>query len=271
MAFLCLLCNYAIRTFRIQVLTGRPSKRFFTYFGVTGLYGFFNYLLPFKTGELSYPLMLNRHLEIPLSDGAASLLTARFFDLATIALFLPVVIVFCYSNLPPWLLIFSLFYCFLILSLMILLRKALQNESLNYDGNIFQGNIGNLFFKLIQALRKIQKQKQYTLVWFYTILIWICIYLNFYFIVLAMGYTVSLVQMVVVLVLAVPISLMPIQGFANVGTHELAWVTAFSIYEMGRQDAVKIAVNSHLILFLFVIILGVIGWLFITVVKNQRV
>ena len=271
LAFLCFIANYAIRTFRIQMLTTETTDRYFSFFAVTSLYGFFNYIMPFRTGELSYPLMLKKRLGISLADGAASLMTARFFDLATIAVILPLVFMGVYSRIPRWLLISGVLYCLLIGSFALLFFKLVKTNAFRGGIPFTKGRFGAFLSKVILAVQKIQEKNRYILVWFCTLLIWGCIYLNFYFIVVAMGYRVSLTQMVVVSILSVPISLIPFQGFANLGTHELAWVTAFSLYGRKGKEAVEMAVNAHLVLFFLVIVLGLIGWLlFIVVPKNSE-
>jgi hypothetical protein len=52
---------------------------------ITFQLNFFNFLLPFKLGELSYPLQMRRVYGQPLLKAAGILLLARLFDLASVA------------------------------------------------------------------------------------------------------------------------------------------------------------------------------------------
>jgi uncharacterized protein (TIRG00374 family) len=51
---------------------------------ITFQLNFFNFLLPFKLGELSYPLQMRRVYGQPLLKAAGTLLLARLFDLASV-------------------------------------------------------------------------------------------------------------------------------------------------------------------------------------------
>ena len=51
--------------------------------------------------------------------------------------------------------------------------------------------------------------------------IWLCINSNFFLITLGLGYDFNFFQIVVVSIILVPVELFPIQGFANLGAHEL--------------------------------------------------
>lgn len=66
-------------------------------------------------------------------------------------------------------------------------------------------------------------------------------------------------QIVVVSIIMVPVTLFPIQGFANLGAHELGWVTAFTLFGYPYLDALNIAVSSHIVYVFFVLSLGLIG------------
>jgi len=65
----------------------------------------------------------------------------------------------------------------------------------------------------------------------------------------------------------VPLTLLPFQGFANLGTHEIGWVAAFSIFGQDSGSSLAIAVGSHIIMLLFVLILGFLGVLLLKISK----
>jgi len=67
------------------LLDGRPSPPGLTLFRLSAQLTALNFLLPFRLGELSFPVLARRALGADLLDGAGVLLTARLFDLCVIA------------------------------------------------------------------------------------------------------------------------------------------------------------------------------------------
>jgi uncharacterized membrane protein YbhN (UPF0104 family) len=65
--------------------------------------------------------------------------------------------------------------------------------------------------------------------------------------------------MIVVSIIMVPMTLLPFQGFANLGTHEIGWAAAFALFGYPETTALNIAVSSHIVLLLFVLLLGSLG------------
>jgi uncharacterized membrane protein YbhN (UPF0104 family) len=65
--------------------------------------------------------------------------------------------------------------------------------------------------------------------------------------------------MIAVSMIMVPLTLLPFQGFANMGTHEAGWVTAFSLFGQSQDVSLAIATSSHLITLSFVLAMGFIG------------
>ncbi len=58
--------------------------------------------------------------------------------------------------------------------------------------------------------------------------------------------------MIVVSIIMVPMTLLPFQGVANLGTHEAGWIIALSLFGQPQETALTIAVGSHLIMLLFI-------------------
>jgi hypothetical protein len=87
------LLNYLFRTLRFSHLLNLRIIPFRKLLGVTSLHGMYLYLMPAKTGEVSYPLLLKDRLGVSLAQSTATLIVARFFDFATLALFLPLVLI----------------------------------------------------------------------------------------------------------------------------------------------------------------------------------
>ena len=59
-----------------------------------------------------------------------------------------------------------------------------------------------------------------------------------------------------VVMIMIPTRLLPIQGLGNFGTHEAGWVFAFHLFGYGTGESILIAFNSHIVLLVYVITLG---------------
>ena len=75
-----------IRAWRFDLLRdGNLDLPSWTMVGIATKLVLFNFLLPFKLGELSFPLMMKRAYGTPFGQGAGILVLCRLFDLGTVA------------------------------------------------------------------------------------------------------------------------------------------------------------------------------------------
>lgn len=259
--------SYLLRTLRFRALIHDQTPSFYHLMGVTLLHGMFNYLLPARTGEFSYPILLKRISHIKMPDSTATLLAARFFDFAIIVLALPILLVVFWNSLPIHIsraiIVFCAIFVLLGLSFVLLInRHNPQNnkqEKADKLPNRWLQQLVRLWHELIQGLQTIVNRKQHLRFILFTLGIWICVYTYFYFIVMSMGFETTYLQMVAVSMLMIPLTLLPINGLANIGAHEAAWTTAFLLFDFGRDTSLSIAVGSHIILLAFVLITGGLG------------
>ncbi|HEC20365.1 MAG TPA: flippase-like domain-containing protein [Gammaproteobacteria bacterium] len=248
--------NYALRAHRFRLLSYSSTPSPLNTFGVSALHGMFNYLLPAKLGELAYPLLARSHLGLTTSEGTATLIVARFWDFAIIALLLPFVATFFTGGLPSWALFSTLgFSGLIIMALAGIFWLASRPPSAFSEGGRIKTELG----RLAAGLRNAHNQGNHTQLALLSVGIWLCIYGNFYCLVRALGVDTTLFEMAVASTLLLPITLLPIQGLANIGTHELAWVTTLRLFGHDMETSLQIAVGTHFLLLLFVLILGISG------------
>jgi uncharacterized protein (TIRG00374 family) len=277
-AFLAHMTNYALRTRRIVILLDLHNQPFHKVYGIASLYGMYLYLLPAKSGEVTYPVLFKRNLNVSLTSGTAGLFVSRIFDFATIALFLPVIIINYWGELVPWIRLSSILFSGLMLGviagLLYLVQKPIvlnlpmrlkQGKGKIIGPNGFFAKLEEQIMKFVTQLRVIDEKALYLQLFGLTVGIWLLIQLNFFLIILSLGYLLTLFQIAVVSIIMVPITLLPIQGFANLGSHEIGWLTAFALFMMPGEIALQIAVSSHIILLFFVLLLGLIGYLLLKI------
>ena len=277
LGFVVYLVNYWLRTIRFRILLELEEIPFPQLLGVTNLYGMYLYLMPAKFGEVTFPVLLKRRLGTDLSTSTGSLIAARVFDFFTIALILPFILLIYWQIMPQSFRIAIILFCILVFSLFFffiwtlrnpdrvfpVLNKAqpenqVLNKSLDFITNVYQG------------IQGIDQKNKYLELLMVTVGIWTCINTTFFLITLSLGYSFNFFQIVVVSIIMVPVTLFPIQGFANLGAHEFGWITAFTLFNYPYLDALSIAVNSHIVYVFFVLMLGAIGNILLNSGNQQR-
>ncbi|ULR46678.1 lysylphosphatidylglycerol synthase domain-containing protein [Rhizobium sp. K102] len=81
-ALVALTGTYFLRTWRIyDYFPQETAGRVATLFRVTQIHNLLNIMLPFRTGETSFPLLMRTEFGIPLTRGTSALLVMRLLDL----------------------------------------------------------------------------------------------------------------------------------------------------------------------------------------------
>jgi uncharacterized protein (TIRG00374 family) len=265
--------NYCLRTLRFSMLLELPQERWMCLLGVTSVYGMYNYLFPAKTGEITFPLLVRSHLDVPLASSAATLMVARLFDFGVIAVVLPVVLVVYNELLPRWVLACAIAYIVVTGAVLISITTYLDRRE--FARGLARGARVNRFVdawrKLLVQLGQIHRRKLYAKTFLTTAAIWLCVYLNFYLIVTALGFETTLSEVALVSILLVPLTLIPVQGLANVGSHEVAWVSIFTLFGHSIDTSLSVAVTTHVVLLVFVMILGAFGQVTVYLTRSQNV
>ncbi|PYE29581.1 lysylphosphatidylglycerol synthase-like protein [Rhizobium sp. PP-CC-3A-592] len=82
MALALLVATYFIRTHRMQdYFRHETHGRFLALFRVTQIHNLLNIMMPLRTGETSFPLLMRSEFGVPLARGASALLVLRLLDL----------------------------------------------------------------------------------------------------------------------------------------------------------------------------------------------
>jgi uncharacterized protein (TIRG00374 family) len=261
------LVNYALRAWRIRLLLPASGLTFRQLWYVNSLYGMFNYLLPAKSGEFVLLALLNRRLRIPLPLSAVTVAAARFFDFVVVVLLMPLILAGLWARLPAGVVYSALAFCALTLLAVgaAVLWIRMSGTKLE-DGGRFEGESSGWREKFRCGLAQMRTgvieifaRGNALRVMALTAGIWLCITGNYYLIILSLGLQTSLPLVVALSLLMIPATLLPVQGLANLGTHELGWVSAFMLFGYSYDYAFKIAVGSHAALLFFVLLLGGLG------------
>ena len=276
MAFAAYLLNVLLRAMRFSSLIYSRRVKWLEIVPVSALHNILMYLLPAKTGDVAYVFLAKNRLDVSLSEGTATLLAARFYDFSIVALILAVLLPFAKSDMPAWIFRSAVIFCLLILAGTIGLltflkysKAALPAATVQPAPDLKQTSRFQVLFirlqlawnKFILGLREIQSHGAHPRVALLTAGIWLCVYSNSYFAAQSMGLPITFYQISLISIVMIPLTLLPLQGFANIGTHEVGWTSVLVAFNYPYQTALAIAAGSHFVLLLSVLISGGLAFL----------
>lgn len=262
------LANIALRALRFSTLIYSRDIHWLDIVPISALHNIWTYLLPAKTGDMTYIFFAKDRLNLSIPEGTATLLAARFYDFLVVALFLGALLPFSMHEMPEWIFQSSLIFCGLVLigalGIFIFLRMhtpAGASPIPAPEEKSLPARLLRAWKKFIVGLREIQSHGAHTRTAVLTALIWGCVYLNFYSATRSMGLPVSFYHIVIISLVMIPLTLLPLQGFANIGTHEVGWTSVLVAFDYPYETALAIAAGSHFVLLISVLISGGIAFL----------
>lgn len=260
--------NYFFRSLRFKTLIHSRNIGFKDIFQVSCFHSMYNYILPARAGEFSYIYYLKRITNTPATEGLSTLLVARVLDLITAFLFLPIVLFFLrqrISNEYIKLIVMSagivLFLAVLLFYFVVSGQKTIHLlDRCMKRFKIAERSVSRKIRRKLEEFHDsfvmIHRKRVYVRAFVLTLLIWFSVYGHFYMIIKALRVEISFWQVVLILMMMIPTRLLPIQGVGNLGTHEIGWVIAFCIFGYSQDDALLVAFNSHILLLVYVVLLG---------------
>jgi uncharacterized membrane protein YbhN (UPF0104 family) len=266
-ALLAYLINIFLRALRFRNLIYSRPVQWLELVPVSALHNILMYLMPAKTGDVTYIFLAKDRLDVSLTEGTATLFAARFYDFSVVAALMAVLLPLSRDEIPDWIFIPAMLFCGLVLlaTLGVLLFLKFQKpnhedtEAQRKSNNGFRGSMSRWFKiweKFIAGLREIQQHGAHGRVALLTAGIWLCVYSNFYFATKSMGLPVAFYHIAIISMVMIPLTLLPLQGFANLGTHEIGWTSVLVAFDYPYKTALAIAAGSHFVLLLSVLVSG---------------
>lgn len=262
LALLAYFINIALRAIRFSNLIYTQKIHWLEIVPVSAVHNIMMYLLPAKTGDVAYIFLAKNKLNLSLTEGTTTLLAARFYDFSVVALTLTMLLPFARSEMPEWIFQSAFIYCVLVLSgaigILIFLKitkNSSDHENIEEHVTRLQ-KIKNAWNKFITGLREIQSHGAHAKIAILTAGIWLCLYSNFYFAAKSIGLPVSFYHIIIISIVMIPLTLLPLQGFANIGTHEIGWASVLIAFNYPYQTALTIAAGSHFVLLISVLLSG---------------
>lgn len=260
-----------IRTLRIKLLiSGKANIK--NLFATVLVNNFIAILLPFRIGELSLPVLLNKYSGIKKKEGLLMLFYLRTIDMFVILAFLLIFALLrsnktslVYDVSSPLILIFialiavMLFKSDKILMFISGFLKKTYLKPLN--------KLSATFDKLC-SLYKFYKSKMIA-VFVLSVLIFVTLVFVLGFILGSYPIKLDYADIILVSLVVIVITSLPINGIAGIGTLDLG-ISAFLILAgVSKSLSISIAFNYHFIYFMFIMFFGSFSYLYLNY-KNKR-
>jgi len=263
-----------VRALRIACLLRWPYSRTPRLVPIMFALSLFNNVLPMRTGEFSFPYLMQRY-GIEWGYSLATLLVARLFDLLVVCLLFLLTAATQFSLLPPsaeafiagaavalaLLLVLLLALPVLGRRLLPFLQTRLSRDDLPPSG--WRVLILQQTEKALNALEVMRPRRVYWPALFYSILIWLGTYTWFACYLRGIGLPTGLGRVILGASFAVLSKSLPIGSIGGLGAHEAGWTLGFTL--LGQRVSIAIlsgfAVNMLTLLSSVIFGLGSLGWL----------
>ncbi|WP_079913859.1 lysylphosphatidylglycerol synthase domain-containing protein [Paenibacillus sp. 32352] len=246
--------QFILRAYRLSlVLENLNTLRLMPFMMI---YQFLLRILPFKSGEISYVVLLKKHYKVATSVGTSTLFLMRLLDA------LSIVYLLVFTQYYKKHLYFSLFFflIFIISSsyIILLFLRTKKND------NVY---ILRLIKKYLGDIPRITLNKIVVLQ-----IISLLIYVNLYFFAYFVSndlVQISMSNIIYVVNYAFIGNYIPINGI-NVGTQEIGWMVGLSRLGYSSEQSALVTAVQNIVSLLILTILFIFGWLSI-VLKKEKV
>ena len=221
LAFILYIFSYVVRTVRWSYTLS--IKDFFKLFKLTVYNTFFNIVLPFRTGEISFFYMLKKE-NIHIAESTMSFIITRFFDgISLLSLFF--LAYFTYTNRFILGVISFILLPFSFLILLFLFKFIKHEKIKNYNQSMI--NFKSVF-----------------MVYFLSVLTLIFKFSAFY-IILPKEANLDFLQSILASSLADLTTVLPVHGIAGIGTYETGYVGILIYLSVPKDTALLSAFLVH--------------------------
>ena len=268
------LAASVFRAIRLGIILG--DRRVATMTAVSGIHAFLNHILPFRTGELSLPVLVRTFMGRSLASGALSLVLVRLYDMLSIALLMLLSLAVVGADLESRVAA-AIGYALLAVTLGLLAAFValphvlrLAERVLPALGRRFGARADRLAQRLARGadhmreqLRGLGARNRYLWLPLTSLLTQASIYAFFYVAMCAMGIDIGFFKNMLASSGETITGLLPINMVGSIGTLEAGWAAGYVICGVNRVDAIAsgFVVHGLIILSGFLISLLGLAWL----------
>ena len=257
LSLLFYLSTYVFRALRLSVMF--PSISVAELSAVMGVHTFFNNVLPFRSGEASFPIILKKLFGIDVAISSVALLLVRVLDVLSLSLLFSVS-AFIVATQKRELLLIPLLTSLTLLGVLFIGTKLLKKLK---DKFFIVGNI----FSFIQGFISLSNL---LLLFVFSLFTWLFKFFSFFFILKAGGVELSFFQTVFSSTFGELTSILPVHSVGGFGTYEAGLTGGFALLGIKTDQALTVAFYFHLVLLLMSVVLASLGWVFLSSRLKRR-
>ncbi len=270
LAIVSLLVSYYFRVLRYELLLDIKNAKL-KLFSVSAIHYSLNKILPARSGELSFPILLKKHLNYNYGYGITTLFFARILDFSAMIFLLLVSSVFIktvHINII-YVIVFSVGILFAMLFAWGFSEKILDFILIKFENN--EKKSGKIKTKIIEILRFIHEYKKskkgafLSKIALISIFNWIAIYFYYYFVVLAFDLKLDFFQTTFAATVSNFTFMLP-NSVGNIGPFEGAWAIGFYLIGIGKDVSIPIGLFANIFATLVTVVMAIIGLIFL---KNK--
>lgn len=269
------LLQIIIKGLRFKHLLGIKNKSLKKLYGVVGGWSILKYILPGAFGELSILYLLKKIIKIDYSKNTSALFIARTIDFMLFTVLFIVLYIFSFTlfidpvikNIADILLLIVVVIFFLSIVFLkaqksvyrFMHKSFFQKHSIGKKIKVFAIN----FLKHFKRLMSIKSILYLSAI---SILMWALIYAMFVASIKAIHVDLNLLEILFIFLVLWPISILPIRGIGNLGSHELGWIMPLVLLGYSQSNAAIIAFGTHVIFYINLV--GLIIFMLVMFGKN---
>jgi len=231
--------SYGLRAIRIfSYFNMNSTQQFLLCVKTTLTHNFFNNLLPMRSGEISFPVLLHRYFNLGKIDSVVALLFFRILDLHVLAVIFAVSCLFLFPEYA-WLLVITTIIWLALLFLSLLFRSRALDWLARRNSKKFYKTLTSILESFPASYRALCTSYLWTLVnWITKLAVFSWIIIQFY----SMDFSIAMISVL----FGDMTSVLPIHGVAGAGTYEAGILLGASLFNINAQDILPAAINLHL-------------------------
>lgn len=257
-----LIISQILRAARLVSLSVNiRNVKFYEMFSLSCANSGLKYFMSSWIGDGILVLTLKKLLKINLGGGTSLVLIFRAFDLIVLFLFTILVLNFIIINLNVSLynFVFNLIF-YIIGFIIVLIFSFYLIKTIKLPITIKILNlISNQIIDAIMIFKKNFILKTIITNFILTFLLWGALSIAIYYLSKSIGINIGYEGVLLILVGSFSIRLIPVQGFGNIGSHQIVWIFCLTYLGFSKQDALFYAVISHIIYLIGMFIILLLG------------
>ncbi|MDO8620906.1 MAG: lysylphosphatidylglycerol synthase transmembrane domain-containing protein [Candidatus Levybacteria bacterium] len=246
---------------------------------IVSIHSFWNNILPFKSGEITYLYMINEEKNISNGENVTSLLLTRVFDVLIILTFLLISGFFIFhknsnilESVPPTFIISILISGVAILAGTIFYRLKLSKIFSNISfKNSFLNKCSRIISETFLALNQIRDIRRLFIFTTLSFSVWILDTLFIWAILLSAGFHFSIIEAAFVGIFPVLAGLIPINLVGNFGAFEGTVTGGLVLLNISTESAFNLSFILHIQTLLFSSTLFIFALWYRRTFVNQRI